>query len=599
MAFTTPTYQPYLARLHMRVSQPAHKRSFKGEKLSDVALRAAYRKPSAIRSKYKGNRGEANSSSSLIPPPRQQVSISSGFSFSSSSSSSSKDAMVSMPGHTSGIPIFGEDDASARTGWSVGHTLQRSTTQSKLKTLAQQRRIRKHLAAENSHALGHGDYGVDHLLSAPPASKAQNTEQLAVELGMRAAAQKLNKKHGLGDEQSLVHAKISDVSDPKTGQLMARRFKLIRRANADDKEGKVVFDHLMDGQRLHISKQEAMQLGAHVHDALMDDGSVFWSPYQPVSPHSEDDELGPRGGAGGIKAPTRTALRQHQTNVLYALQQKRKGVSIRQRFSLKDRKGVPMVGPAFTGVSFPPQTKSGQRQTYRGQQALVEARKRAQKAYSHMPVDPDFVFHHSGSVPSDADSLMHAGMQSLRARLKETYRTSSPSRDQLSKMPLRRRMGIADAYNKVRNSKGDRSLLEDHERQLLGHLDRIRQQSQNAPRGKIIHEFDLGSSSSSSNLNLKKARVRKASTMLNQSRSSLGRSKLSSSRMKRSHSDGPGALELMRDEDEDDQLDLQQHGGAPSDVPNEQARKKRRKSSQRPSSFSPVSDTADATDDGW
>jgi len=519
-----------------------------------------------------------------------------------------------MPGHSSGIPVFGEDDASARTGWSVGHTFQRSDTKKKLKALAQQRKIRKHLVAENSHALGHGDYGVDHLLSAPPASKAQNTEQLAIELGMRAAAQKLNTKHGLGAEQSLVHAKISDVIHPKTGQLMARRFKLIRRADAEDKEGKVVFDHLMDGRRLHISKREAMQLGTHVHDSLMDDGSLNPFAYQPVTPHSEDDRQGPRGGIGGIKAPTRTALRQHQANVLYALQQKRRGVSVRDRYRLKDRKGVPMIGPAFTRVSFPPQTQSGNRETYRGQQALVEARNRAKKTYSGAPIDTDFMFHHSGSVPSDADSLMHAGMQSLRARLKETYRTPNPSRDQLSKMPLKRRMGIANAYNKVRNSGGDRSLLEEHERQLLNHLDKIRRQSQSAPRGKIIHQFDLGSSdqeeeeishttssassssSSSLSLSLKKPRKRKASTMVSQSLLSSMKSKSSSSRMKRSYSDGPGRQEQMRDEDEDDQPLLLQLGDNVPEQPIEMDRKKRRKSSERPSSFPPPFDD---TEDDW
>lgn len=604
MAFATPTYQPYLARLHMRVSTPAHKRSMKGEKLSDSQLRKLYRNPTAIRSKYKGARGQSRQqrqlsrSLSLSSPSspsnsfgRSKSSPIFDFSFSTGSPPSSKDPIVNQPGHTSGIPIFGEDDSSARTGWSVGHTFQRSTTKTKLAALAKQRRLRKHVVAENSHALGHGDYGVDHLLSAPPASKAQNTEQLAIELGMRQAAQKLNAQHGLGTEHSLVHAKISDVIHPQTGQLLARRFKLIRRANADDKEGKVVFDHLMDGQRIHISKQEAMKLGAHVHDSLMDDGSAFWSSYKPVAPYSADDGQGPRGGTGGITAPTRTGLRLHQANVLKALQQKRKGVSIKDRFSLKDRKGVPMVGPAFTGVSFPPATKFGQRQIYSGQQALVEARRRAMKNYTNAPVDSDFVFHHSGSVPSDADSLMHAGMQSLRARFKETYRTSNPTREQLATMPLRSRMGIADAYNKVRNSGGDRSLLEDHEREQLAHLDKIRRQSLSAPRGKIIYRFDL-SPSISSNPFSKKPRARTASTMLAQPSPSSFSSPSQTSRMKRDRSGAPMSPSLLQDDyaDDDDTEEVQSSDSAP-----EQRRKRRRKMSDRPSPY-PLSLSFDSED---
>ena len=575
-------HQPaYLGRLHMRVSSQAHKQSMKGEKLSNSALRTLYQDPRAMRSKYKGKQAEVSSPSTFFSSSPSLFSNSSGFSLNfgdgfSSSSSSSKDEMTSQSGHTSGIPIFGEDDSSPRTGWSVGHTFQRSTVKQKLKALASKRNIRKHMVAENSHALGHGDYGVDHLLSAPAASKAQNTEQLAIELGMREAAQKLNAQHGLGKEASLVHAKISDVIHPKTGQLLARRFKLIRRANADDTEGKVVFDHLMDGQRLHISKRETMALGSHVHDALMDDGSLSGSSYRPVSPHSMDDRAGPRGGIGGIKAPTRTALRQHQANVLYALQQKRRGVSVRDRYLLKDRKGVPMVGPAFTKVSFPAEQPFGQRPTYSGQRALVEARKRAQKAYSGAPVDTDFVFHHSGSVPSDADSLMHAGMQSLRARLKHTFGSARPSRARLSRTPLRARMGISAAYNKVANSGGDRSLLEGHERQLLRHLREMHRQSQAAPRGKIIQQFDLSSIDDE---------------LLS---SSSSQSTSSSARRKRSHSDGPGAQALPEEDSYEEASEVEEADMEEQTI--EKSRKRRKKNSDGPSVFSNV---VNSFDDEW
>lgn len=81
---------------------------------------------------------------------------------------------------SSGIPIFGTGDAAPRTGWSSGHVQVRNSVSDSLRNQREAQGSDRRISADNSHALGHGDYGVDHLLSAPPASEYQNTEQLGI-----------------------------------------------------------------------------------------------------------------------------------------------------------------------------------------------------------------------------------------------------------------------------------------------------------------------------------------------------------------------------------------------------------------------------------
>lgn len=316
----------YLGRLHVRFPRGYRPAS---HKRSNAELRTQYKDTSNIRSKYKGARNRG-----------------------------------SWGKHTSGIPIFGEDDAASRANWSVGHVAARGALEDRLIDVARDTRgvTARGVGAENSHALGHGDYGTDHELSAPAASKAQNTEQLAIELGMREAARKLNAHARMPNGESLVHAKITDVLHPTTGHLLVRRFKLIRKAHADDEEGTVVFDHLMDGERLHISKDEAFDVGQRAHDALMNrhireaPKSTNPSWYETNMPTWLGGGEKARKGMGGTRPPSRRALQGHQNAVLEELQdnQRRLRGGRRRGFgTVPDRDGVDMVGPGFTDARYP------------------------------------------------------------------------------------------------------------------------------------------------------------------------------------------------------------------------------------------------------
>lgn len=366
MAHVDPT-PAYLGRLHMRFPKGYNPAS---SAVSPHTLSAAYRKSSNIRSQHKGNRGRQPGSWSWAE-------------------------------YTSGIPIIGGDDAADRLNWSVGHTAVRNDmTDHLIEKAKASGETRVGVSAENSHALGHADYGTDHELSAPPASKAQNTEQLAIELGMREAAQKLNAKEKLTDGTSLVHAKITDVLHPQTGHLIARRYKLIRRSNAADMNGKVVFDHMMDGERLHISKTDAVALGKHAHDALMDDGRA-----------EIPSAKGYRKGIKGVPAPTGKILKAHQAKNLEALRVNRrkltkKAAVKRKHFeTVADREGVDMVGSEFTEVTRPGRYWGVHRA--RGQVALNEQRARMAQRKKRMKAD----FLTSGSLPADDKSklMQHVG----------------------------------------------------------------------------------------------------------------------------------------------------------------------------------------------
>lgn len=239
---------------------------------------------------------------------------------------------------TSGISISGDRNELARAGWSASHTALAQELTAKLRADSG----KAHNKAENSHALGHGDFGVDHLLSAPPASKHQNTEQLGIEVAMRLAAQ------GLAPDS--VRLKVTDTIDPDTGALAVRRMKIVRRldpAKSWDEAGntKIAVDHLMDGERKGISKEAVLKLSEDVYDALVDA-----NPARTVDNYGSEKSAGERGlnrGHEPLAAPEVKDLAAHAGATLGALQQNKKNG---QEF---DREGVPfpLTGPAYTDLT--------------------------------------------------------------------------------------------------------------------------------------------------------------------------------------------------------------------------------------------------------
>ena len=179
-------------------------------------------------------------------------------------------------GQTSGIPIFGWGTETPRTGWSVAHTKTRKGVGERL-PLEQQRLA----VLENSHALGHGDFGVDHFLSAPVATADQNTAQLAFETAMRYSARELNKASGVSslEEHSRVRLKVSDTYH-ENGSLNVRRYQIhVRHPDrnwGDENGSRVAVDWLFDGRRQGISEDEFDNLALGVTAAMFNpDGPGF------------------------------------------------------------------------------------------------------------------------------------------------------------------------------------------------------------------------------------------------------------------------------------------------------------------------------------
>ena len=394
-------YPAFLGRLNMRFGKGSDYKLPHGTPSSktDEQLTAILKNKNDeyIRSKYKGRRAAPADPEDDIEEEEDLAGL----------AGKAPAKVDNGKGKTSGIPLFGESDAEARVGWSVGHSIIAHQTTEELRKAAHSPKI----SAENSHALGHADYGTDHELSAPSASKAQNTEQLAIELAMRKAAKSLNSEAGLKDGTSLVHMKITDALDKETGQLRARRLKLIRRAHAGDKDGTVVFDHLMDGDRLHISRDEAYAVGKKAHDAIMAGNAA------PRATARDDDGKGKfdRKGMDATVAPTRDDLHDHQKDVLTKLKQNQniaeKAGLHKFKNQMDDRKGVTMVGPAFTEAKFP-----GSAKPKVGQDALNKVRDTVATAQSKSADEKATIakqFETSGSLPADADSKMQKHMNVL------------------------------------------------------------------------------------------------------------------------------------------------------------------------------------------
>lgn len=106
--------------------------------------------------------------------------------------------------------------------------------------------------AENSHVHAGSFYGVNDVLSAPPASIHQNTEWLAIESGIKNLKRKADNDPGFGDVRMKSTGYVFDSGIYK-GMLKAARYKVYI-------NGRKVLDHVSDGMRGNIDKDESRGL---------------------------------------------------------------------------------------------------------------------------------------------------------------------------------------------------------------------------------------------------------------------------------------------------------------------------------------------------
>lgn len=256
---------------------------------------------------------------------------------------------LTAPRSTSGIPITAHPKAVGRTGFETGMNVDIRT--SAFRHLNPEGTPKKEIVnIELSHALPHGNYGTDNIISAAPASEDQNTMQLALERGMRAATKALDTKLGLNGNISMIRFKSTDVRDAKTQLLDVRRIKLERLINPlkgwHDAGNKVTaVDEYFDGQRRGVTTNEFADLQQTVYDRIMNPTGTLGS-------------LDPKNGMDKNKAyavvtpPTEKELRDHQykvsteigNNQLVDAQTRGKGKSG------QIREGVDIIGPALTDV---------------------------------------------------------------------------------------------------------------------------------------------------------------------------------------------------------------------------------------------------------
>lgn len=110
--------------------------------------------------------------------------------------------------------------------------------------------------AENSHLHAGSFLGVNDTLSAPPASIHQNTEWLAIETGIKGLKRKADHDPTFGDLRIKSTGYVFD-SGPNKGWLKAARYKVYINERK-------VFDHVTDGSRGNIDKNESRGLQQHV-----------------------------------------------------------------------------------------------------------------------------------------------------------------------------------------------------------------------------------------------------------------------------------------------------------------------------------------------
>lgn len=317
---------------------------------------------------------------------------------------------------TTGIPISGKRNELPRAGWSEGHIelAQQLTAALRAET------HRLHSKAENSHALGHGDFGVDHFLSAPPASRHQNTEQLAMEVAMRLAALDLGP--------NMIRLKITDAIDPKTGALQVRRYKIIRRLDPNldwnaPGNTKIAVDRLMDGKRASISKDYALKLSHSVYDSLM---RAQRSPENNYTSRKHESQRGLNRDASEVEAPTVAQLKQHAESTLAHMQgNKARGEEF-------DRAGVRLSGPAFTDLTV---SEGGVRRPYHegGHVAPEEAAVRTMAKANGWDEAKVLAFlktkHLAASEQDQIAGVMISGVQSLNAAVAEILKNGTTVRD--------------------------------------------------------------------------------------------------------------------------------------------------------------------------
>lgn len=157
-------------------------------------------------------------------------------------------------------------------------------------------RMRYGIRAEHSHAIAHGDGGTESLLDSPPASHPQNTEQLAYELAYRQARGILMSAAGPAAAMPAAAAASSSASAAPAapairdmhlaahdvlnaqGHLEARRLS-ITLMHADGRQTQ--HHRVMDGRRLHISKDGAEKAGQDFLTELLGAAGAPRAPFTP------------------------------------------------------------------------------------------------------------------------------------------------------------------------------------------------------------------------------------------------------------------------------------------------------------------------------
>lgn len=207
-----------------------------------------------------------------------------------------------------------EDNGTGRTSGIGVHTTQRSTSAWSSDSEA----VRTHLSnqlmaksgftpldnsqsrwgAELSHLVAGSLHGPNDELSAQAASVHQNTEFLAIESGLKS----LREKHG--DQVRFKATGYVHDGGEHAGTLKAARFKIYI-------GGRKVFDHLTDGHRGNIDKDEATALRGHVSNLTAQSAES-----RPLhSKHAGSQVPGPTAKGVHGNVPSRQEVANHVPSV--------------------------------------------------------------------------------------------------------------------------------------------------------------------------------------------------------------------------------------------------------------------------------------------